>query len=72
MRDCIKQADIGANLIRKNPNYDISIAETIQLQEIYIERGSWEAFTTAFLFGYAVGTRAEKKNRKNQMKKEDD
>lgn len=69
MRDCIKQADVGAGLIQRNPGFDIGLAEVGQLQEIYNDRGGWEAFTTAFLFGYAVGSRAEQKNRTQRMKK---
>lgn len=72
MRDCVKQADIGARLIRRDPGFDIRLAEFGQLQEIYNDCGNFEAFRTAFLFGFAAGSRAEKKNRKNQMKKEDD
>ena len=70
MRDCTKQADIGARLIRRNPRSDIGLAEFAQLQEIYNDRGNFEAFTTAFLFGFAVGSRAEKKNRTQRKKKE--
>ena len=66
MRSCVKQADIGDQLIRQNPNFDIIPAEVKQLQEIYDDRGPWEAFTTAFLFGYAVAVRAEQKRQESR------
>lgn len=61
MRDCVKQADIGDKLVRRNPGFDICPGEYHQLQEIYNDRGGREAFSTAFLFGYAVGAMAERK-----------
>lgn len=39
MRNCVKQADLGDQLIRKNRNFDIIPAEVKQLQEIYDDRG---------------------------------
>ena len=62
MRDVTKQADIGDRLMKKNPNFDIIPDEVKQLEEIHRDRGAWEAFTTAFLFGYAVGIRCERKH----------
>lgn len=70
MRDCVKQADIGDKLVRRNPRSDIGLAELGQLQEIYNDSGNFEAFRTAFLFGFAAGSRAKKKNLTQRMKKE--
>ena len=66
MRNVFKQAKIGRESISNRR--DLTIDELYQIIDKFNERthkesitsGLWEAISTAFYMGYAVGTRASK------------
>lgn len=66
MRNAVKQARIGQNMIKDNQ--DLAIFELKQIFNIYDStaksdghlEGLWNAVSTAYYMGYAVGVRTSK------------
>ena len=62
MRDYLKQAEHGRQIIQKHMGYDMSVNEWIAIVDSAKEKDIFTVIHDAWLFGVAVGSRITKKN----------
>ena len=65
MRNVIKQAEQGRELVRKHIQTDLTVGEVQQLYDLYKQAptpadGIYDLIGNAFYMGYAVGHRSAK------------
>lgn len=74
MRDVRKQAEQGQKIMKKHEQTDLKVSEICQIIDIFNEtkddlnntsEGLFEAITTAFLMGVAVGDRNARRELKS-------